>query len=56
MRSVFSLPREPRELTGISIIRAYHASRNDSSRTKILVPDASHGTNPASGALGGFRQ
>ncbi len=42
------------ELTGILIIRAYHRSRNDLKRTKILIPDAAHGTNPASAALGGF--
>lgn len=42
------------ELTGINIIRAYHRSRNDSKRTKILIPDSAHGTNPASGVLGGF--
>ena len=42
------------ELTGILIIRAYHRSRNDHKRTKILVPDSAHGTNPASAALGGF--
>ena len=43
------------ELTGINIIRAYHKSRNDSARTKILIPDAAHGTNPASGVLAGFQ-
>ncbi|HHX27477.1 MAG: aminomethyl-transferring glycine dehydrogenase subunit GcvPB [Bacillota bacterium] len=43
------------ELTGIHIIRAYHESRNDSARTKILIPDAAHGTNPASGVLAGFQ-
>ncbi|HHW19133.1 MAG TPA: aminomethyl-transferring glycine dehydrogenase subunit GcvPB [Firmicutes bacterium] len=42
------------ELTGINIIRAYHRSRNDTKRTKILIPDSAHGTNPASGVLGGF--
>lgn len=42
------------ELTGINIIRAYHQSRNDTRRTKILIPDSAHGTNPASGVLGGF--
>ncbi len=42
------------ELTGILIIRAYHRSRNDLKRTKILIPDAAHGTNPASAVLGGF--
>lgn len=43
------------ELTGINIIRAYHESRNDLARTKILIPDAAHGTNPASGVLAGFQ-
>ncbi len=43
------------ELTGINIIRAYHRSRGDSARTKILIPDAAHGTNPASGVLAGFQ-
>jgi glycine dehydrogenase subunit 2 len=43
------------ELTGINIIRAYHKSRNDAARTKILIPDAAHGTNPASGVLAGFQ-
>ncbi len=43
------------ELTGIHIIRAYHRSRNDHARTKILIPDAAHGTNPASGVLAGFQ-
>jgi glycine dehydrogenase subunit 2 len=41
------------ELTGILMIRAYHAARGDK-RTKILVPDSSHGTNPATAAIGGF--
>lgn len=42
------------ELAGILIIRAYHRARNDMKRTKILIPDSAHGTNPASAALGGF--
>lgn len=42
------------ESTGLSIIRAYHLSRRDPARTKILVPDSSHGTNPASASLAGF--
>jgi len=42
------------ELTGINIIRAYHESRHDDKRTKMLIPDSAHGTNPASGVLGGF--
>jgi len=42
------------ELTGLMIIKAYHESRNDKKRVKIIVPDSSHGTNPASAALAGF--
>lgn len=43
------------ELTGIYMIRAYHLDRNDSARTTILVPDSSHGTNPASAAIAGYK-
>ncbi len=43
------------ELTGILIIRAYHHSRGDLKRTKILIPDSAHGTNPASTAMAGFQ-
>jgi glycine dehydrogenase subunit 2 len=43
------------ELTGILIIRAYHHSRSDLKRTKILIPDSAHGTNPASTAMAGFQ-
>jgi len=42
------------ELTGMMLVRAYHASRGDHQRRKVLVPDSSHGTNPASAALLGF--
>ena len=42
------------ELTGVLIIRAYHRSRGDSKRTKILVPDSAHGTNPATSAMSGL--
>jgi len=42
------------ELTGLMIMRAYHLSRHDYARTKIIVPDSAHGTNPASAALAGF--
>jgi glycine dehydrogenase subunit 2 len=42
------------EITGLMVIRAYHESRGDSARTKIIVPDSAHGTNPASAALAGF--
>ncbi len=43
------------ELTGLMLVRAYHASRGDSKRMKVLVPDSSHGTNPATAALVGYR-
>lgn len=42
------------ELTGVLIIRAYHESRGDSKRTRMLIPDSAHGTNPASTAMAGF--
>lgn len=42
------------ELTGLMIIKAYHQSRGDTARTKIIVPDSAHGTNPASAVLAGF--
>lgn len=42
------------EFTGLLLIKAYHESRGDSKRTKIIVPDSAHGTNPASAAMCGF--
>lgn len=42
------------EMTGIMIIKAYHQSRNDYKRTKMIVPDSAHGTNPASAATAGY--
>ncbi|HEY48150.1 MAG: glycine dehydrogenase [Anaerolineae bacterium SM23_ 63] len=42
------------ELTGILIIRAYHKDRGDEKRTKILVPDSAHGTNPATTTMSGM--
>ena len=42
------------EYTGLLLIRSYHKSRGDTARTKILVPDSAHGTNPASAAMAGF--
>lgn len=41
------------ELTGLKIIRAYHRSRGES-RTKVIVPDSAHGTNPASATVCGL--
>jgi len=43
------------ELTGILMIRAYHAARGDAERTDVIVPDSSHGTNPATASMAGFR-
>ena len=42
------------ELAGIKLIKAYHRHRNDSKRTKIIVPDSAHGTNPATATVCGF--
>ncbi len=42
------------ELTGLMIIKAYHQKRGDFKRTKIIVPDSAHGTNPASANVAGF--
>jgi glycine dehydrogenase subunit 2 len=42
------------EFTGLKLIRAYHQDRRDTKRTKIIVPDSAHGTNPASAAMAGF--
>lgn len=42
------------EFTGIMCFRAYHHDRGDFKRTKILIPDSAHGTNPASAVVAGF--
>ena len=42
------------ELTGLMIMRAWHRSRGDIARTKVIVPDSAHGTNPASAAVCGL--
>ncbi|MFA9381456.1 MAG: aminomethyl-transferring glycine dehydrogenase subunit GcvPB [Acetanaerobacterium sp.] len=42
------------EFTGLLLMKAYHRFRGDNKRTKILVPDSAHGTNPASAAMAGF--
>ncbi len=42
------------ELVGLMIIRAYHESRGDHKRIKVIVPDSAHGTNPASAAVCGL--
>jgi glycine dehydrogenase subunit 2 len=42
------------ELTGMMIIKAYHNAHKDTARTKVLIPDSAHGTNPASATLCGL--
>ena len=42
------------ELTGVMIMRAYHVDRGDRRRTKIIVPDSAHGTNPATTSMSGL--
>ena len=42
------------ELTGLMIMRQYHLKRGDTRRTKVIVPDSAHGTNPASAAVCGL--
>ncbi|NKN32734.1 aminomethyl-transferring glycine dehydrogenase subunit GcvPB [Marichromatium bheemlicum] len=43
------------ELTGVAMIRAYHLARGDHARTEMLIPDAAHGTNPASAVMCGYQ-
>ena len=42
------------EFTGLLLIKAYHKHRGDLKRTKIIIPDSAHGTNPASATMAGF--
>ena len=42
------------ELTGLMLMREYHMARGDAARTKVIVPDSAHGTNPASAAVCGL--
>jgi glycine dehydrogenase subunit 2 len=43
------------EFTGVAMIRAYHDANGDTERTEILVPDAAHGTNPATAVMCGYQ-
>lgn len=43
------------EFAGVAMIRAYHDARGDTERSEILVPDAAHGTNPASAVMCGYK-
>ncbi|MDP3975729.1 MAG: aminomethyl-transferring glycine dehydrogenase subunit GcvPB [bacterium] len=42
------------ELTGVMLMKAFHEKRKDSKRTKILIPDSAHGTNPATANMCGY--
>jgi glycine dehydrogenase subunit 2 len=42
------------ELTGLLLMRAWHDSRNQGTRSRVIIPDSAHGTNPASVTLGGY--
>lgn len=42
------------EMVGVMIIRAYHKDRHEEHRTRMIIPDSAHGTNPASSAMSGF--
>ncbi|WP_042145905.1 aminomethyl-transferring glycine dehydrogenase subunit GcvPB [Paucisalibacillus sp. EB02] len=42
------------EWTGLMMIRAFHEANGDFHRTKVIVPDSAHGTNPASATVAGF--
>ena len=42
------------ELTGLLLMKAYHTNKGNTHKTKILVPDSAHGTNPASAAMAGY--
>lgn len=43
------------EFAGVAMIKAYHQSRGDTQRDEMLIPDAAHGTNPASAVMCGFK-
>lgn len=42
------------EWTGLMMVRAYHEKNGDTKRTKVLVPDSAHGTNPSSANIAGY--
>lgn len=43
------------EFTGLLLARAYHEANKDFNRDEVILPDTSHGTNPASAAMAGFK-
>ncbi|MBW5802496.1 glycine dehydrogenase subunit 2 [Coxiella endosymbiont of Ornithodoros amblus] len=52
--SLTSMAGAQGEFAGVAMIKAYHENRGDYDRTEMIVPDAAHGTNPASAAMCGF--
>ena len=53
--SLTSMAGAQGEFAGVAMIRAYHHARGDHSRQEIIIPDAAHGTNPASAVMCGFQ-
>ncbi|SDX56238.1 aminomethyl-transferring glycine dehydrogenase subunit GcvPB [Nitrosomonas halophila] len=53
--SLTSMAGAQGELIGVTMIRAYHEARGDAERTEIIVPDAAHGTNPATAVMCGYK-
>lgn len=43
------------EFTGVLLIKQYHEANGDTKRTKIIIPDSAHGTNPATASMCGFQ-
>lgn len=53
--SLTSMAGAQGELIGVTMIRAYHEARGDTERTEIIIPDAAHGTNPATAVMSGYK-
>ncbi len=53
--SLTSMAGAQGELIGVTMIRAYHEARGDTERTEIIIPDAAHGTNPATAVMCGYK-
>ena len=53
--SLTSMAGSQGEFAGVAMIKAYHQSRGDNQRNEILIPDAAHGTNPASAVMCGYK-
>lgn len=53
--SLASLAGAQGEFAGVAMIKAYHHARGDDQRVEMLVPDAAHGTNPASAVMCGYK-